>query len=389
MTVKIGLDNGNYALKLWKNGDNETPISIPTVVSLYTGETNDLLEQEDIPKKELANNIDVTINSKTLNQNGLRFIVGNKVLEDDLEAEELEKNSDKSTDEITAIMGLSGLTVKAISENYHNDNIEVSCDISLSLPVNTITAEKAEQYAERFIGTHEIIYHHPSGRDQKVTIKIDYARTLPEGSAGAWGIIYNEDGSLKKWEIKDQTSKETLEEATLLHYDIGAGTTEEVVTEGVVYKPKQSYGYGYGVKSTIEDIRKRWNYKRQPNEMIDSVAEFNKIFFDKENARHDELIKLSELPLRQLAKKFAKIIINKIDDMKTKPIVFIYGGGSIILESYLRDELKAKGRMNRVIFLNDPINVTAKGLLVYTCSPRYEQKKEEDLGVTSDGEKTK
>lgn len=385
---KAGLDIGNYAVKLWVN-ENEKPLQIPTVISLYTGETVDLLEQPDIAKHEIPNNIDVTIYSKALRQNGIRYIVGNKVIEDVLDAEELENHSDKSSDEITAVLGLASLAVDAIMENYDSNDITVTYDIALSLPVSTITVKTAELYANRFIGHHEVIYHHPSGRNQKVNLNIEFARTLPEGSAGSWGIIFNEDGTLKKWTIKDGDNEitKTLEDDVLLHFDIGAGTTEEVVTDGVVYRPQHSYGHDFGVKQTIEDIRKQFNSVAKPNEKIDSVTEFNTIYFDKENPRHDKLVALSKPHLNKLARKMAKIIINKIDSLKARPVTFIYGGGSIVLEEYLREELQAKDRMDRVVFLNDPINVTAKGLLVYATSPRYLAKKEEVLGV-KDGSKT-
>lgn len=383
---KVGMDNGNYALKLWVEG-NKDAIQVPTVISLYTGEVTDLFEQEDIPKEELLNNIDVTINSKALHRNNERYIVGNKVINDDLPSEELENHSDKSTDEITAILGLSGLAINEIYNNYEENKIESDFDISLSLPVNTINLEKATKYANRFIGQHEIIFHHPSGRDQTVIINIKFARTLPEGSAGAWGIIYNEDGSSKKYTIIDNGGKvqKTLEGDVLLHFDIGAGTTEEVVTNGVAYQPKRSRGHDFGVKSTIEDIRGQWNSNSRPNEKIDSVAEFNNIYFDKENPRHTDLVILSKPHLRQLARKMTKLIINKIDELKTKPVTFIYGGGSTILEEYIIEELKTKDRMDRVMFLNDPINVTAKGLLVYTASPRYQYLKEIEVGEKQNG----
>lgn len=384
---KFGIDNGNVYLKLMKEGKGEEALVIPTVVSLYTGEANDLLEQSDISFEELENNIDVTINSKALKENGLRYIVGNKVLDDDLEAEEMEENSNKAYDDLTAIIGLTGMALKAIKSDYDNNHIDVTYDVGLSLPVNNLSVKIAEEYAERFIGVHEVIYHHPSGREQKVTIKIQYARTLPEGAAGTWGIIYNQDGSLKKWTIKDgdRDIVTDLEHAPILSYDIGGGTMEEVYTEGVVYKPKQSYGYDFGVKQTIAKVIKRWNFKYNPNELIDSISEFNEIYLNKENSRHNKLVKEAEIDLKNLAKRISKIMINKIDSLKTKPVVFVYGGGSVILEAHLRAELERKERLDRVIFLNDPLTVTAKGLMVYACSSRFEELKNTTLGVTSNG----
>lgn len=91
MTIfKAGADAGNNGLKLWvKNSD---PITIPTVYSLYMGETTELMDMDDIPAKDLINNIDVTIDSKAVTFNSQRYVIGEKVLNDNLQAVELEKN---------------------------------------------------------------------------------------------------------------------------------------------------------------------------------------------------------------------------------------------------------------------------------------------------------
>ncbi|NKR09516.1 hypothetical protein, partial [Escherichia coli] len=71
--------------------------------------------------------------------------------------------------------------------------------------------------------------------------------------------------------------------------------------------------------------------------------------------------------------------------LKDDPYVFIYGGGAAILKEYLQQILKSKGRLTNATFLNNPMYVNARGLLVYTCSPRYQQQKEKELGVVTDG----
>lgn len=379
-TLKVGADAGNNGLKLWVEG--ETPIQIPTVYSYYMGETTELMDIEDIPKAELINNIDITINSKALSLNGGRYIIGEKVLDDNINGTELENKSDKSKDEIPVLVTLAGLTVDAMKKEYNKDKIQAEYDLSVALPVSTITQESAKNHSERFIGTHEVIYHHPSGRNVTITIKIDYCKCLPEGAAGAWGVVFDEKGSLieRKIEIDDKVIKTNFQDKTLLHFDIGSGTSEIVVTKGVQFNPRLSEGLNYGVKATINDVIKRWN-REHPRKTIDSIAEFNEIYFDQEHPRHNDLINASKTSLMQLANQISSSIINKIDDLKDDPFVFIYGGGAIILKDYLQQILKNKGRMTNVTFLSDPMYVNARGLLVYTCSPRYEQQKQKSVGV--------
>lgn len=386
MIFKAGADAGNNGLKLWVK-DSE-PIMIPTVYSLYMGETTELMDMDDIAVNELLNNIDVTINSKALLFNGQRYIIGEKVVQDNLPPTELEKKSDKSKDEIPVLVTLAGLAIDAMKKEYEKDSIEATYDLSVALPLNTITQERAKNNADRFMGTHEVIFHHPSGRNVKVTLKIEYCKCLPEGAAAAWGVVFDENGNLaeRKVEIGDKIMKIDFSNKTLLHFDIGAGTTEIVVTEGVQYKPTLSSGLHFGVKSTVNEIIKRWNHKN-PRKPIDSMAEFNEIHFDPEHPRHNDLVSQSKTGLLQLAQRISSSLIDKIDDMKDDPYVFIYGGGAAILKDSLQTILKAKDRMTNVTFLNDPMYVNARGLLVYTCSPRYEQQKEKDLGVIASGTK--
>ncbi|SFD60388.1 plasmid segregation protein ParM [Bacillus sp. UNCCL81] len=387
MTIlKAGADAGNNGLKLWVK-DYE-PIMMPTVYSLYMGETTELMDMDDIPVDELINNIDVTIHSKALTFNGQRYIIGEKVLNDNLQAVELEKKSDKSKDEIPVIVTLAGLAINAMKKQYGKDTIEATYDLSVALPVSTITQANAKANSDRYMGTHEITFHHPSGRNVKVIIKVEYCKCLPEGAAAAWGVVFNETGKVieRKVEVGDNIIKVDFQNKTLLHFDIGAGTTEIVVTEGVKFNPKLSEGLNYGVKQTILEVIKRWN-RKYPRKSIDSMAEFNEIYFDSEHPRHNDLNQESQTGMLQLAQQISSTIINKIDDLKDDPYVFIYGGGAAILKDYLQKILDTKGRTINVTFLADPLYVNVRGLLVYTCSPRYEQQKEKELGVIANGAK--
>lgn len=386
--LKAGADAGNNALKLWVK-DN-TPIHIPTVYSLYMGETTELMDMDDIPADDLINNIDVTINSKALSINGQRYVIGEKVLNDNLPGIELEKKTDKSTDEIPVLVTLAGLAIDSMKREYKKNKITVTYDLSVALPVGMITQEAAKKNAARYMGTHEVVFHHPSGRDVTVAIKIEYCKCLPEGAAAAWGVVFDETGKLseRKVEVGDKIMKVDFSDKTLLHFDIGSGTTEIVVTEGVKFNPKLSEGLNFGVKTAVSEIIKRWN-RNHPRKSIDSMAEFNEIYFDPEHPRHNELLAESQTGLMQLAQQLGRPIINKIDDMKDDPYVFIYGGGAAILKKYLQQILNSKGRMINVTFLTDPMFVNARGLLVYTCSPRYEQQKEKELGVVAVGAESK
>lgn len=381
MPIAAGADAGNNGLKLWVK--EKKPIMISSTYAIYVGDAISSMDLPDTPIDQLEENLDVTISSPALDFTE-RHIVGQKVLNDQLDAIEMEKNSDKSTDEIPVITTLSGLAIDAMRDNPDKNHIEVEYDLSVALPIKTITPDKAKENENRFVGTHTVTYHHPSGRDVKVVIKIVFCKCLAEGAAAAWGVVYDEKGNLieREFEKEESKSKEkvTFENKLQLHFDIGAGTTEIVVTNGVALQYKLSDGLPYGTKSSIIDMIKIWN-KNNPRKTIDSITEFNKIYFDSEHPRHTAVVEAAAPALKALAVKISKEIMNKIDEMKDDPYVFIYGGGSALLKPYLQTILASRGRDKNLVFLKDPMYVNAKGLLVYTCSPRFQELKQEALGV--------
>lgn len=378
--LKAGADAGNNALKFWIEG--EEPVMVPSTYALHFGDATEQFEQAEIPIDKLLENIDVTINSKALQHNNLRYYVGEMVLGNQIKGNEFEKLSDKSTDEIPVILTLSALAVEAMKRNPTKDKIKMSFDLSVALPVATITQAKAIAHSNRLMGSHEVIFHHPSGRNVTVEVNIDFCKCIPEGAAAAWGVVFDENGNLatRQVEINDELTTINFSDKLILHIDIGAGTTEIVVTDGVQYKPRMSEGLNYGTKETINEIIKRWN-KLHPRKSINGISEYNEIYFDTEHPRHLELVDMSKIPLRNLALLMSQAIINKIDDLKDDPYTFIYGGGSIILKSHLEEILKSKDRLTNVIFLSDPLYVNARGLLVFALSPVYGASKDAALAT--------
>lgn len=381
MTIKAGADAGNNALKLWVK--DQKPMMIPSIYSEHLGDAVDALDMMDIPADKLEDHIDITITSKALTFSNIRYIVGKKVSEDNLEPIEMEKKSDKSKDEIPVIVTLAGLAITAMKQNPDMDNIQVSYDLSVALPIAFINKDNATNNEKRFMGNHTVTYHHPSGRNVKVEITIEFCKCLPEGAAAVWGVVFDENGNILERLVEDAEGVRknvSFMNTTNLSFDIGAGTTEIVVTHGLNFKPALSKGLPYGTKETILKFIETWN-KEYPRKGIDSLAEFNEILFDTEHPRHTDVSVKFKAHQRQLAVKLSKEIINKVDDMKDDPYVFIYGGGATVIKDELQQILKQRGRDRNLIFLNDPMYVNAKGLLVYTCSPRFEEIKKQALGV--------
>ncbi|MEV2910209.1 ParM/StbA family protein [Paenibacillus larvae] len=374
---KAGIDAGNISAKVVTD---KVKVLIPSCYSYYLGETA-YFDAESIALEELHNHIDITLFSEaTRLLNGQRIIVGKKVLEDQMRPVEMESKSDKSTDEIPIVLILSGLAVDAITRNPDKKEINIEYDLGTSLPVSTITQERALHHSKRLMGNHKVTFHLPDG-DVTIHIRIVFATTLPEGAAGAWGIVYDKNGKEKERKIEgtnNKIEKVKFTDSRILSFDIGGGTTERAITVGVAFKPRLSDGLAYGVKDTVLETLKVWN-RLNPTRTIDGLSDFDDIYQNSEHPRHNEVYNFFKPGLLQLSDKLAQEIINKIDEVKDIDCIYIYGGGSIIVRDLLKERLEAKGRLEKVIFAEDPVFVNADGLFVYCCSPRFEQKKEEFL----------
>jgi len=356
--LKAGADAGNNGLKLMVKGQD--PIFIPSIYSLYIGEPTGLLDEVDVSLSELENHIDVTISSPSLMLNNVRYIVGEKVIQDQLKGTEVEKKSNKSTDELMVITILSGLAVSAMRQSPTSSHINIRYDLSVALPMQLITQEIAAENAKRYMGNHKVIFHYPNGRDVTINVSIEYCKCLPEGASGTWGIVYDEEGNVVKHKIECEQNQ---------------------VSE-IDFRPQLSKGLSYGVKETLLQIITRWN-RKYPTKTIDSITEFNQIYLNDKHPRNTLLVEESQPALLGLAARVATDIINKIDDMKDDPYVFIYGGGAVIIKNSLKMILKQKGRLKNVIFIDNPLFTNARGLLVYTCSPKYREHKQKELGFTN------
>ena len=56
--------------------------------------------------------------------------------------------------------------------------------------------------------------------------------------------------------------------------------------------------------------------------------------------------------------------------------MYLFMAGRSYHKNSLKMILKQKGRLTNVIFVDNPLFTNARGLLVYTCSPKYREHKQ-------------
>lgn len=383
---KIGADIGNNSCKF----ESELgKFSFSSSLAEYY--PNHLELEQEITLEQAAaslmNHLDFTVTSPVLEER--RYIVGQKILNDNLTAVELELKSDKSKDDKLKYLCLIGLAVDAIKRQktiQAGKVIKVNYDLGLALPIKQINKERAQLLADKYMNTHKL-YWHVGNQSIAIEIKIEYARCIAEGQSAIWGLVYDENFQplTYKLNIDGQEVETTLENKMLVGADIGGGTTELAVTRGVVLQLQLSDGLSFGTKEAIENRLSIWN-KEFPKKEINSIAEFNNIYYDPSHPRHNMLRNSSimEATTRELAYLFHKPIVNCVNKIKDDVILFIFGGGQVFINSNLKALLKQNNSIENIIFVDNAIYANARGLYVYVSSPRFNELKQrhyETVGI--------
>lgn len=384
--IPFGLDGGNGSLKGWSSAMLEG-ILIPSVFYKLgiDNDVEDNLDHTDYTPENIVDNLDITyVSTKALDETNQRYYIGNRVAKEFKDGSETTTESIKYIDKTPILVGLAALAVDAIKRNPEKTKIKINYDLGLALPVLDIsTGAKIQE--ERFMGTHELIVHQPSGNNIQLTITVEFASCIPEGAAAAWGVVYDEKGraNKRKYLENDVVKIGDFRDLPMTHADIGGGSTELVYTEGIQYYHKQSDGLPFGTKQIIVEINKDWNKTRRQGR-LKTVNDFTKVYFDNTDPRHAELNLFAKSRLDRQGDKIGREIVNfynGFSSASTALPLIIYGGGAILFKDSISKVLEQNGLLDKVVFLEDALFTNAKGLLVYCSSPVFAKKKEAALGV--------
>jgi plasmid segregation protein ParM len=384
--TKVGTDGGNGELKLMFENMTEG-LAIPTaeIRVLNPNEKGNFLSQTKVTPENIQDHLDITyVSSKSLSNTNERYLIGKKTLTKlkDSVLETDTSEAKKYESEVVARTVLAGLLVHAIRQNPEKDRIEAAYDLSLCLPFIEVDQEQFQKNSNRFIGTHELLFHYPQGNTVTVVIKIEYAVTNPESAVASFGIVYERDWSLKQYPIKTDEGQTliTLENRPLLIPDIGAGTLDAAVMNGVNLDFDNSIGVELGTKKTIEKVIEAWN-RQFADDKLTSLTQFNDVYGNEEDFNSSKLQSFTQPYLENDAKLIAKVIKELMSNLPSQTIIVFCGGGSLLFKPSLITLLDKYSK--QMIFKKDAKFANAEGLLIFATHPTFEEMKKDFLGVTN------
>lgn len=388
--IKVGNDNGNSEHDIIM--DN-TLISQPNVFA----RVRELPNLDDINVESaintMENNLIVTINSPSAAPSV--YYVGEyarksreRIVDIKVGAENSKLDSDVPV--VNTLGQIAGYVVKkAYSENKEvPSDISVSVDMTTALPVTQYSKKNADEFAEKFTRDKHFITVHAGTKRINVSVEFSFVKVLPESVPTIFRLqkLKSDDSVTKdildKFEKKYDLSNldgSFFKNKKVLHVSIGEGTTEYPLTEDIAFNPQFIEGSNNGVGHAIKDA------------LTPFKNEFKLRTFTRQDFSH-QLKNISEkyhLDALDYAKPYLESEANQILDIAKDEaekanndidLIMVHGGGSILMEEYLLNELYAFGDATRiqVLYIPEPHCVTleAYGLYDFTDSPIFEKLKE-------------
>lgn len=330
MNIAIGIDVGNDGIKVKTDSSQVNIMSI-----LSRGYDRRFLSDQDEPR-DPVNQIDVEVCSNDKDYG--RFFVGGLAFSanrnDILERVKGEKKAESTHTFVLALVSAaySLLNIK----NPVSKKERVS--LGIGLPTEEYFDENLrEAFKKKFLGTHIVKFNGKCFNNAEITMVVSDVIIIPEGTAAAMYIFFDEDGKLKP-EFKKYKN-------ILLTIDIGSLTTDVSGIQNGSFHSQVLFGINYGMADALNKMRS--TIKRKIG--VD-VKKHQLDYFLKTNTfPYDDTISLEDLKeeaYEDLASLLAVNIYDQFDingvQKEDIGLVYVTGGGALALEKYLKTQLGVK-----------------------------------------------
>jgi len=355
-SYKVGNDNGNANHDVIINGEYFTQANVNR--QLFSLKGYDNVSTEDA-LREIMDKIVATVTSPAVKP-GI-YLIGDIAFSSGKKPTQLHVGYQKKSDaELPIVNTLGIVSAYAAKKHYektkkqpaNGDVINLTIEMTTALPIAEYyeNHQNRETFINRFLtGPHTVVLHLGS-TNVKVNVEFTKVYVTPEAASVFWAlddIDQNEELAAKLFEefledyqneVDSITGKEVAN-SRILHVDIGSGTTEYPLTEPApnpAFITGKNFGTGHAVANVIDDFGRKIGL---PNI---TRLEFDKIL------KGELKTQFQETALEDIKPFLAEQAYNIMEELREQisstgyefDYILVYGGGSILLRDFLKEEIK-------------------------------------------------
>lgn len=384
MKLFIGNDNGNSTEKMVINGKDV--LELPNVYVKTNQVPQGMVElSPKVVINDLYNNLFVTIKSPSLEAKCPQsYYVGAYTAKSGRTVQNMSigQRGNKLDTEVPIITTLANVAAYAVKKTYEKEKdierlcrrtIRVNVDMATALPDTEYNKSNATAFRDVFVGEHEVTVYLGEFEVQ-VSISIDYVKVMPEGVPTTF--------YLRSREGKQFFQEQDFKDSPILHVSIGDGTTEYPITEDVNFVPEFNHGthngIGIAIEKMIDDFADQTLLSKCCRQDVSSIIR------NPRHRHHSIAVDLLDPHLEEEAMEIKKQTFKQLQRFNNNvDFIVVYGGGSILLEPYLKkafasDKLmKSDKNPNGIELVYVPAEIAttieARGLYEFTQTPFFKE----------------
>lgn len=368
--IKVAADLGNSKTKLNIKEIGEDIILQPSVVKYHYKRPITFPKSLSQAVNELQNELHLNIQSDALSLSGI-YSVGTAALkQDQAQNMDIEIGTTKDKSDIPVIMLLSMIAAEEIKQYFQEHNalpelLKLSVELVTALPASQYRESNVNNLKKRLNGTH-IISLFVNENTIPVHIRFSEVNVTSEGVPPLIYLAKNKKeiftaANFKPMDADGKIRDIDLNKVKSVHSDIGDGTHEQIVAEGLTPVFTECSGsrtgVGHAVQKAIEILNEEREIELNRQEFMEMLQG---------DSRKKRIVKsmLDRTKLEEANKILAE---NKKKCAKNIPdLLVVYGGGSIAFEHELKEHLQKYCDAEEIDLLWIPekyaINMNIEGL---------------------------
>lgn len=368
--INAGLDIGNgYVKALIKNPDSDPKaavVDMPSAAAVITNSADVRISDPAAVEREfqdLYNSLEVSLDSPLVADKDVRMYIGKRAIKSGKSLQEFnlkEARRSKSETELSAILTLSILAGKALSDYYYghggqlpgqDETISVTAKLAVSLPIGEYKTSK-NAVARNYMAKRHLVRIHNFENVVRVDISVSDVEVAPEGASAQFAIASKGEKfmmALVNNMIKngiplpdDITPADIMAAGGIIGVDIGEGTVNFPIYQDLKFNPDTSTTFNKGYGSVMDEAVARLSQMGRPFDTRKKLVEWlleakNKPLMRR---KYEEAMSVVDAEINiftdELARQFSGVLER---NGAFAEVVYVYGGGATPVQASLYPKL--------------------------------------------------